>query len=132
MAERRDPVGGFEMSIKKGDISFQVKISNKVVLAGLGLGLIYVSSTETKETIVTTLCLVAKRWCMTVGNILTGSLLVELHCHSPEGFLQFLDDYELGNVGKYFSEEFSKIGIEEVTVEVENKEEVLSRREAIR
>ena len=55
-----------------------------------------------------------------------------VHCSSTKRFLRFWDDYQSGNIKKRLSEEFSKIGIEEVTVEIENEEEVLKKSEMFR
>ena len=130
MAEARYPLGGFEMSIQP--TSFKIKIDGVVAIGTLGFAAYYLSSPEAMAAIGSVLSKVLEACGDKIMGMLTGCLVVELHCHSPDSFFQLLDDYELGNVGKRLSEEFSKIGIEEVTVEIENEEEVLRQRDVIR
>ena len=111
---------------------FYLRIRGRVLLGGGALVAYYLSSDENQTQIVNTLCNVVNPCGADVKSTKPGSLLVELQCNSPESFLKFLDVYESGDLLKRLSEEFHKIGIDKVTVEIENKEEVLSRREAIR
>ena len=67
-----------------------------------------------------------------IGDITSGSLVVVLHCSSSKRFLKFWDDYQLGSVKRRLSKEFSKIGIEEITVQIENEEHVIKKSEVIR
>ena len=110
---------------------FKLRINTSVLLGGVGLAAYFFSSQANKAKIVSVLTTVLEICGNKIVEIMRGSLVVVLRCHSPESFLQFLDDYELGKVGKRLSEAFSKIGIEEVTVEMVN-EEVLRQREVIR
>ena len=130
--EGRHPMGGIEMSIGIGTASFKLKIDGVLAIGTLGLAAYYLSSPEAMATIGSVLSKVLETCGDKIMSIITRCLVVELHCHSHESFLQFLVDYELGNVEKRLSEEFSKLGIEEITVEIENREEVLRRREVIR
>ena len=130
--EGRHPMGSFEMFIGIGTTSFKLQIRGVLAIGTLGLAAYYLSSPEATATIGSVLSKVLETCGDKIMSIITRCLVVELHCHSPESFLQFLDDYELGKVEKRLSEEFSKIGINKVTVEIENEEEVLRRREVIR
>ena len=112
--------------------SFYLRIRGRVLLGGGTLTGYHLSSDKNQTKIVNTLCKAVNPCGADVKNTKPGSLLVELQCNSPENFLKFLDAYESDDLLKRLSEEFYKIGIDQVTVEIENKEEVLSRREAIR
>ena len=125
-------MSGLRLNVTSPQMKLYLRINGTVLVGAVGLAAFYLTSPENKEQILSALCSVLAEWSMTVRNITIGSLVVELHCHSPESFLQFFDDYELGNVGQRLSEEFSKTGIEEVTVEIENNEVVLRQREVIR
>ena len=129
-----NPGGGFQLYIRRGLFGtvFKLSIDGKMVLGAVALAAIYFGTPEDKGRILSILGNVLQHWSMTVRNGTMGSLIVELCCHSPESFLQFLDDFELGNVGIRLSDEFSKIGFEEVTVEIQNEEEVLRQRDVIR
>ena len=119
---------GVELSI----YGFSLKISGIVTLGGAALVAYYLSSEANQRRIVTALSNFLDKCGATLNNVVARCLIVEIQCNSRESFLQFLVDYELGNVEKRLSEEFSKLGIEEITVEIENREEVLRRREVIR
>ena len=111
---------------------FRLKIDGRSIVAGVGLAAFYFSSPETKAKVGTALFNALERVGEKIRNITFGSLVVELHCTSSESFLRFWEDYQSGSVKKRLSEEFFKIGIEEVTVEIENEEEVIKRSEVIR
>ena len=113
---------------------FILKISNRTVVAlgAIGLAAFYLSSSDNQAKVAAVLSSALEIGANKILNITTGSLLVVLHCPSPQSFLQFFYDYESGTVGKRLSDGFSKIGIEEVTVEIENIEEVKKQRETIR
>ena len=104
---------GVELSI----YGFSLKISGIVTLGGAALVAYYLSSEANQRRIVTALSNFLDKCGATLNNVVARCLIV---------------DYELGNVEKRLSEEFSKLGIEEITVEIENREEVLRRREVIR
>lgn len=64
-----------------------------------------------------------------VKNIAKGSILVELHCHTVQSFLLFLDDFEKKKVKCRLEEEFRKTGFEgELEVTIVNAEEVFKTR----
>ena len=103
-----------------------------MALGAIGLAAFYLSSSDNQAKVAAVLSSALEIGANKIRNITTGSLLVVLHCPSPQSFLQFFYDYESGTVGKRLSDEFSKIGIEEVTVEIANIEEVKKQREIIR
>ena len=100
--------------------------------AGLGLAAFYFSSPEAKVQVATALSNVLERATDKIVDIFRGSLVVKLHCSSSKSFLKFCDDYQSGDLKIRLSDEFSKIGIDEVTLEIENEEEVIKRSEVIR
>ena len=112
---------------------FRLKIDGRsiAVLGTLGLAAFYLSSPENKAKVLGLLSSALERVGEKIGKITSGSLLV-VHCSSTERFLRFWDDYQSGNVKTHLSEEFSKIGIEEVTVEIENEEEVIKKIKVFR
>ena len=115
----------------------RLRISDKGIVAigaigAIGLAAFYLSSSDNQAKVAAVLSSALEIGANKIRNITTGSLLVVLHCPSPQSFLQFFYDYESGTVGKRLSDEFSKIGIEEVTVEIANIEEVKKQREIIR
>ena len=109
-----------------------LNIGGWCILAGLGLAAFYFSSPEAKAQVATALSDVLERATDKIVDIFRGSLVVKLHCSSSESFLKFCDDYQSGNLKNRLSDEFSKIGIDEVTLEIENEEEVIKRSEVIR
>ena len=113
---------------------FKLRISGKCVVAigAIGLAAFYLGSSDNQAKVAAVLSSALEGVGNKIRNITTGSLLVVLHCYSPQSFLQFFYDYESGTIGKRLSDEFSKIGIEDVTVEIENIEEVKKQRELIR
>ena len=100
-----------------------------VALGALGLAAFYLSSPENKAKVAAAL---SNALGEKIGNITPGSLVVVVQCSSNQRFLRFWDDYQSGNIKKRLSEGFSKIGIEEVTVEIENEEEVVNKSEMFR
>jgi hypothetical protein len=66
-------------------------------------------------------------------EIKPGSLHVLLHCFTDQRFLEILDEYECGRMKERLKEEFLQIGIEMegLKVEVDNIEEVMTRKEMI-
>ena len=109
-----------------------LNIGGYCILAGLGLAAFYFSSPEAKVQVATALSNVLERATDKIVDIFRGSLVVKLHCSSSESFLKFCDDYQSGDLKIRLSDEFSKIGIDEVTLEIENEEEVIKRSEVIR
>ena len=115
------------------ETQISVKIDGRCIVAlgalgALGLAAFYFNSPENKAKVAAALCNALGE---KIGKITSGSLLV-VHCSSTERFLRFWDDYQSGNVKERLSEEFSKIGIEDVTVEIENEEEVAKKSEICR
>ena len=115
------------------ETQISVKIDGQciVALGALGLAAFYFNSPENKAKVAAALSNALERVGEKIGKITSGSLLV-VHCSSTERFLRFWDDYQSGNVKERLSEEFSKIGIEDVTVEIENEEEVAKKSEICR
>ena len=103
-----------------------------VALGALGLAAFYFNSPENKAKVSAALSNAVVRVGQHLGKVTSGSLVVVVHCSSTESFLRFWDDYQSGNVKERLSEEFSKIGIEDVTVEIENEEEVAKKSEICR
>ena len=103
-----------------------------VALGTIGLAAFYLSNSENKAKVFGVLSGALERVGEKIGNITSGSLVVELRCSSSKRFLRFWNDYQSGKVKERLSEEFSKIGIEEVTVEIENKEEVIKKMKLFR
>ena len=101
--------------------------------AAVGLYALYNSSDSTKEKITSILKntfegFINGRIDPEILNISEGSLRVILCCYSPQSFLQFLDDYETGRVKEHLNEEFSKIGIGNVILEIANAEEIKEKK----
>ena len=68
-----------------------------------------------------------------VREIGEGSLLVTLRCHTSRSFLQFISDYESQKVKRRLEQELSKVGFtEELTITIENKEEVEEQKNKLR
>ena len=68
-----------------------------------------------------------------VEEIRRGSLLVKLRFHTPRSFLQFVRDYESQKVKRRLEQELSKVGFtEELTITIENKEEVEEQKKELR
>ena len=61
-------------------------------------------------------------------DIFKGSLRVILRRYSRQSFLQFLDDYETGRVKERLNEEYSKIGIGNVILEIANAKEIEEKK----
>ena len=114
------------------ETQFSVKIGGRVALAALGLAAFYFASPENRAKVLAALSNALVRVGTKLGKITPGSLVVVVHCSSTKGFLRFWDDYQSGNVKERLSEEFSKIGIEEATVEIENEKEVVRKSEMFR
>ena len=110
-----------------------LRINGRYVIAGAAMALAayYLITPENKGKVVTLLCSALEGVGKRIQSIISGSLVVVLHCYSQKSFLQFLDDYQSGSVKVRLSEELSRIGIEEVTVEIDNKEEVRQQIEVI-
>ena len=61
------------------------------------------------------------------------SLLVKLHCYTPQSFLQFVSDYESKKVKQRLEEELSKVGCTgELSITIENIEEVEEHKKKLR
>ena len=116
------------------ETQISVKIDGRctVALGALGLAAFYFNSPENKAKVSAALSNAVVRVGQHLGKVTSGSLVVVVHCSSTESFLRFWDDYQSGNVKERLSEEFSKIGIEDVTVEIENEEEVAKKSEICR
>jgi len=68
-----------------------------------------------------------------VRSIGEGSILVELHCHSENSFIQFVDDFETEKVKDRLEEEFAKIVFQvQLRVTIENADEVYKKVEVVR
>ena len=68
-----------------------------------------------------------------VREISEGSLLVKLRCHTAQSLLQFISDYESQKVKRRLEKELSKVGFkEELTITIENKEEVEEQKNKLR
>ena len=68
-----------------------------------------------------------------VREISEGSLLVKLRCHTAQSLLQFISDYESQKVKRRLEKELSKVGFtEELTITIENKEEVEEQKKKLR
>jgi hypothetical protein len=68
-----------------------------------------------------------------IEEIKPGSLHVLLRCFTDQRFLEILEEYECGKMKERLEEEFLEIGIEleGLNVEIENIEEVKTRKEMI-
>ena len=68
-----------------------------------------------------------------VQNIISGSILVELHCDTKEGLLSFVEAFDTKKVKQRLEEEFRKIGLEEeLEVTITNEKEVYEKVNQIR
>lgn len=68
-----------------------------------------------------------------VGNISSGSILVELHCYLEKSFLTFVKDFEKEKVKQRLEYEFHKVGFkEEVKVSFKNEREVYKKLDLLR
>ena len=111
-------------------------IIKSVLLAGVaaaGLYALYNSSDSTKEKITSILINTCERFVngrivRQIISIVEGSLRVILRCYSQQSFLQFLDNYETGRVEERLNEEFSKIGIGNVILEIANADEINEKK----
>ena len=128
MADRTEPLLQLEIDIR-------LTISRPAVLAGVAAAGLYVfySNDSTRERITSTLRnifegFVGRRIDPEILRIFEGSLRVILRCYSLQSFLQFLDDYETGRVKERLNEEFSKIGIDNVNLEIANEEEIKEKK----
>ena len=117
---------------RTGQFSLKIDARCTMALGALGLAAFYFSSPENQAKVAAALSKALERVGEKIVNITSGSLVVVLHCSSVELFLRFWDDYQSGNVKKRLSEEFSKIGIEEVTVEIDNEEAVAKMSETFK
>ena len=117
-------------------IDIHLTISGSVRWAGVaagGLYALYNSIVWIKKKIMSILTnifqgFVGRRIDPKILNISKGSLRVMLCCYSPQSVLQFLDDYETGRVKERLNEEFSKIGIGNVILEIANAEEIKEKK----
>ena len=124
--ERRGP------DVNENQFRLTIDGRSIVALGALGLAAFYLSSPENKAKVVAALSNALERGGDKIGDITSGSLVVVLHCSSSKRFLRFWDDYLVGSVKRRLSKEFSKIGIEEITVQIENEEQVIKKSEVIR
>ena len=122
----------FEVAINPHHIRLRINSRGIAILGTVGLAAFYLSSPENKAKIVAALSNALERVGEKIGNIISGSLVVELHCSSSKCFLAFWNDYQSGSVKKRLSEEFSNIGIKDITVEIENEEEVIKKIKVLR
>ena len=68
-----------------------------------------------------------------VRSIETGSVIVELYCHTEHSFLQFVEDFEAKRVKHRLEEEFTKIGFDQdLDVTIINAKEVYKKVHEIR
>ena len=123
---------GIDVSYGNPTMQFRLKIDGRVALGALGLAAFYFSSPENQAKVAAALSKALERVGEKIVNIASGSLVVVLHCSRSELFLMFWDDYQSGSVKKRLLGEFSEIGIEEATVEIENEEEVLKMSKMFR
>ena len=117
---------------RTGQFSLKIDARCTMALGALGLAAFYFSSPENQAKVAAALSKALERVGEKIVNIASGSLVVVLHCSRSELFLMFWDDYQSGSVKKRLLGEFSEIGIEEATVEIENEEEVLKMSKMFR
>ena len=68
-----------------------------------------------------------------VRSIETGSVIVELYCHTEHSLLQFVEDFEAKRVKHRLEEEFTKIGFDQdLDVTIINAKEVYKKVHEIR
>ena len=68
-----------------------------------------------------------------VRSIETGSVIVELYCHTEHSLLQFVEDFEAKKVKRRLKEEFTKIGFhQDLDVIIINAKEVYKKVHEIR
>ena len=68
-----------------------------------------------------------------VKSIETGSVIVELYCHTEDSLLQFVEDFEAKKVKQRLEEEFTKIGFDQdLDVTIINSKEVYKKVHEIR
>ena len=132
-------------SIATPGFSFNIEINSMAAAVGVGVGVgigvgtitaIYYSRDIIRRGIRDAVerALGGERDDRDVGDINRGSLLVDLHCHTAQSFLQFLEDYESGKVKKDLNEELLKIEIEveELSIKIKNEKEVEEHKKKLR
>ena len=119
---------------QQGKLVIDINLTiNRDDTAAVSLHAHYNSSDSTKEKITSILTnifegFIGGRIDPEILNIFKGSLRIILRCYSQQSFLQFLDDYETGRLKERLNEEFSKIGIGNVILEIANAEEIKEKK----
>ena len=111
-----------------GGFSFSLKIDSPWLAAGIAIGTFYIANKALSE--------IAIRKALQhqtsstanadpeVTSISTGSILVQVQCHTEESFLRFADDIDSKKAKYRLEEELARVGFrEEIRLTVENKEE---------
>ena len=129
---------GFKANWKSGDgrellidISTDSMIVERLGTTTITLGALYVGYEVGKRLID---FVIRKALGEGVKDTTPGFLQPQLHCSTDKRFLEVLTDYESGNMKERLKEEFSQAGIKVkgLKVEIENKEEVNEKKEAIK
>ena len=130
-----------------GDFKISLKIENALLAAGFALGAyglaaFYLRSREnrikTENAIKDALeqpsaAGVAQDRDPEVGRITSGSILVELLCHTPQSFLQFVSDYESGKVLHRLEREMTKIGFkQDLKISILNEDKLRTYKKHLR
>ena len=109
-------------------LSFHLKANVKVALGVVSIGVLY-RYPELQSGVLAVLQTVFGD----VQNVTSASLHFSLYCTDAR-FLEVLDDYESGKIKLRLEEEFLKVGIKTIELEVmiENMKEVEERKAAIK
>lgn len=112
-----------------GGFKFSLKIDNPWLAAGIAIGTFYIANKALSERAIRNA--LQQQTSPTanadpeVTSISTGSILVQLQCHTEESFFRFTDDIDSKKAKYRLEEELARVGFrEEIRLIVENKEEL--------
>ena len=133
--EEAGPRPAVDLSISFNTLKISLKIADRQlagrILLGIGigcgvsLGVLFYRNPELVKSVITE---VLSRPAIEVGNIATGSILVDLYCGTKESFLNFIKDFKARKVEQRLEEKFKKAGFEmNLEVTITNEIEVYKR-----
>lgn len=130
-----------DMTLSTPFFSISLKVENPILagiisVGALSLGAFYLANKRSAERAVRNALEVRNKAGVVdpqVRNSEQGSLLVDLHCHSEQRFLEFVKDFEDEKVKHRLEEEFAKIGFRgNLLVTIRNVDEVYRKVKEIR
>lgn len=129
------------LSASSSGFSVSLKIDNTLLAGILGvgaltLGAFYLANRRPVENAIRNSLEIIEETGRTdpeVMSIETGSIIVELYCHTERSLLQFFEGFEAKKVKRRLKEEFTKIGFyEDVHVTIRNAGEMYNKVQEIR